>query len=113
MIHIKNQSFNYHIFNLVQYIYIHIGNSKQAAKTEAAKEGVKTLLSKESYIPERAAIVLSVQKSKKHIHTISLQSIEVCFIIVWENFLYIILVLTLLFFLGIYSKRYIIQIFEF
>eukprot|EP00330_Aristerostoma_sp_ATCC50986_P012954 CAMPEP_0114597298 /NCGR_PEP_ID=MMETSP0125-20121206/19542_1 /TAXON_ID=485358 ORGANISM="Aristerostoma sp., Strain ATCC 50986" /NCGR_SAMPLE_ID=MMETSP0125 /ASSEMBLY_ACC=CAM_ASM_000245 /LENGTH=68 /DNA_ID=CAMNT_0001801637 /DNA_START=93 /DNA_END=299 /DNA_ORIENTATION=- len=39
------------------------GNSKQAAKTEAAKEGVKTLLSKESYLPERAAIVLSVQKT--------------------------------------------------
>jgi hypothetical protein len=39
------------------------GNSKQAAKTEAAQEGVRTLLSKEAYMPERAAIILSVQKS--------------------------------------------------
>lgn len=43
------------------------GNSKQAAKNEAAKEGVRTLLSKESYVPERAAIVLSVQKTSGQI----------------------------------------------
>jgi len=41
------------------------GNSKQNAKIEAAKEGIKTILSSEKYLSESAAIILSIQKANE------------------------------------------------
>lgn len=43
------------------------GNSKQNAKIEAAKEGIKTILSNEKYLSESAAIILSIQKANEKV----------------------------------------------
>lgn len=41
------------------------GNSKQNAKAEAAKEGIRSILSDDKYLTESAAIILSIQKANE------------------------------------------------
>ena len=41
-----------------------IGSSKQNAKTEAAKEGLLTLITNPKFSADRMAIIASVQRSK-------------------------------------------------
>jgi len=48
-------------FYLTGKIYL-LGNSKQAAKTEAAKAAICTLVSKEIYSAEGQAIMLSIHR---------------------------------------------------
>lgn len=44
------------------------GNSKQNAKAEAAKEGIRTILMNEKYLTEGAAIILSIQKANEKVY---------------------------------------------
>jgi len=45
-------------------IYICTGVSKPESKVKAAEEAIKTLLTQEDYLYEKAFITLSVQKSR-------------------------------------------------
>lgn len=46
------------------YELIYLGNSKQSAKTDAAKEGLNTLIQDNRYQDEKMAIISTVLKSK-------------------------------------------------
>ena len=48
-------------------IYICTGVSKPESKVKAAEEAIKTLLTQEDYLYEKAFITLSVQKSRKYV----------------------------------------------
>jgi len=67
LLHGKRQDWSrkrYLSIDLFRFSHRNQGNSKQAAKTEAAKAAICTLVTKEIYANEGHAILLSIQKGK-------------------------------------------------